>query len=150
MHTMKRVLFLLAQMSDLDIEWLIRNGERLDIAEGDTLIHRNQPLHFFYIVLSGRLSVKISDNDFEDIASIGVGEVLGEMSLIEARHPSVTVRAATNCEVYAIPMDLITERIHSDIYFKANLYYALALFLSDRLRKTTYQLGYGISEAAAH
>jgi hypothetical protein len=30
--------------------------------------------------------------------------------------------------------------------FKSNFYYALALFLSNRLRKTTDQLGYGNPE----
>lgn len=68
------------------------------------------------------------------------------MSLIESRPPSVDVCAATDCEVYAIAMDLIRDRIRNDIYFKANLYYSLSLFLSDRLRKTTSRLGYGDPE----
>lgn len=143
---MKRVLFLLGHMTDLDIEWLINNGRKQAVRADEVLIRRNEELGNLYIVLSGRLSIRDGILNIEEIASVGPGEVLGEMSLIESRPPSVNVSATTDSEVYVISRELIEERMKKDVSFKANLYYSLALFLSDRLRKTTSQLGYGNPE----
>lgn len=142
---MKRVLFLLGEMTDLDIEWMIDSGHKSILLSGETLISRNQPLENLYIVLSGNLSVT---GEFKDIviAEIGPGEVLGEMSLIESRHPSVNVFAVDDCEIFVLSRKKIESRIRADINFKAALYYSIALFLSDRLRKTTSQLGFGNPE----
>ena len=143
---MKRVLFLLGEMTDLDIEWMINSGHKSKLWYGDLLISRNQPLENLYIVLSGNLSVTGESKEAGEIARIGPGEVLGEMSLIESRNPSVNVSAVNECEIFVISREKIESRIRSDINFKAALYYSIALFLSDRLRKTTSQLGFGDPE----
>ncbi|MEX0275673.1 MAG: cyclic nucleotide-binding domain-containing protein [Flavobacteriaceae bacterium] len=140
---MKRVLFLLGHLNDRDIEWMMHNGHKESIREGDILIHRDEELENLYIVLSGELTVRDGVSNLHEIASIGPGEVLGEMSLLEARPPSVSVTATEPCELYVIPRESIEGRMQADLQFRANFYYALALFLSDRLRKTTDQLGYG-------
>jgi len=143
---MKRVLFLLGEMTDLDIEWMINTGHKSKLWYGDRLISRNEPLENLYIVLSGKLAVTGASKDAGEIARIGPGEVLGEMSFIESRHPSVNVFAVTECEIFVLPRKKIESRIRSDVSFKAALYYSIALFLSDRLRKTTSQLGFGDPE----
>lgn len=143
---MKRALFLLGQLNDLDIEWMINNGHKDTIITGDILIHRDEPVDNLYIILSGQLSVRDGITNINEIAAVGPGEVLGEMSFLEARHPSVSVMAVESCEIFVISKSLIEQRMKMDIQFKSNFYYALALFLSNRLRKTTDQLGFGIPE----
>ncbi|WP_257669662.1 cyclic nucleotide-binding domain-containing protein [Parapedobacter tibetensis] len=145
---MKRVLFLLGQLNDLDIEWMINNGHKASVKAGDVLIHRDEEIENLYIVLAGQLSIRDGITNINEIATVGAGEILGEMSFLETRPPSVSVMATVPCEVYAISRTLIAERMQLDIQFRANFYYALALFLSNRLRKTTDQLGYGIPEEA--
>ncbi len=143
---MKRVLFLLGHLNDMDIEWMINNGHREAIKTGDILIHRNEEIENLYIILSGRLSIRDGIANITEIALIGTGEILGEMSFLESRPPSVSVTATDPCEIFVISKELIKSRMQQDIQFQANFYYALALFLSDRLRKTTNQLGYGTLE----
>lgn len=143
---MKRVLFLLGHLNDLDIEWMINNGHKEVIRTGDVLIHRGEDIENLFIILSGKLFISDGITNLKSIASVGPGEVLGEMSFLESRPPSVSVTASETCEVYVIPKTLIVERMHMDLQFKANFYYALALFLSNRLRKTTDQLGFGVPE----
>jgi len=145
---MKRVLFLLGHLKDIDIEWMIKNGHKESIRTGDILIHRDEPIENLYIILSGQLSIRDGITNINEIATIGAGEVLGEMSFLEARPPSVSVTASEPCEIYVISKALIEERMQMDIQFKSNFYYALALFLSNRLRKTTNQLGFGVPEEA--
>ena len=77
------------------------------------------------------------------IAHIGAGEIVGEMSFLESRAPSVSVIASQTTAIYCISKELMNSRLANNLEFKANFYYAISLFLSDRLRKTTSQLGYG-------
>ena len=143
---MKHVLFLLGHLSDRDIEWMINSGHKENIEAGDFLIHRNEKIENLYIILSGYLSILDGISNIREIAQIGSGEVLGEMSFVESRLPSVSVMATQSCEVFVLSKELIRNRMDQNVRFQANFYYALALFLSDRLRKTTNQLGYGDQE----
>lgn len=143
---MKRVLFLLGHLDDLDIEWMTQNGGRLDLETGDKLITKGCEIDSLYIILSGKLSVYDEKREKQNIALLSVGEVVGEMSFLESRLPSVSVIATEPSSVFYISRELIKTRLSSNVEFRANFYYALALFLSNRLRKTTDQLGYGNPE----
>ena len=143
---MKRVLFLLGHLNDRDIEWLIDNGHKETIKSGDILIHRNEPIENVYIILSGNLSITDGVSNLKEIAQVGSGEIVGEMSFLESRPPEVNVTAIERSEIYVISKDLIADRMQNNLEFKSNFYYAIALFLSNRLRKTTAQLGYGNPE----
>jgi CRP/FNR family cyclic AMP-dependent transcriptional regulator len=144
---MKRVLFLLGHLNDLDIEWMINNGSKADLETGDRLIQKGETIENLYIILSGQLS--ITDGESQNhIALIGSGEIVGEMSFLESRPPSVSVIATQSSSVYSISRELMNSRLASNLEFKANFYYAISLFLSNRLRKTTSQLGYGSPDEA--
>jgi len=142
---MKRVLFFLGQLSDRDVEWMTLNGKKIEISMGSKLIEKDKSIDNLYIVLDGELSV-YGKNDSDTIAKLGSGEIVGEMSFLESRPPSVNVYATKQSTVFAISKDLIYSRMDSYPEFRGNFYYALALFLSNRLRKTTDQLGYGNPE----
>ena len=92
-------------------------------------------------MLSGEL--KIVGNDDLYISTISNGEMVGEMSFLESQAPSVSVIASETSTVFAVSRELVTDRLANNLEFRANFYYAISLFLSNRLRKTTSQLGYG-------
>ena len=138
---MKRVLFLLGHLNDLDVEWLITNGQAHDLKPNERLITMGIPVEQLYIVLSGEL--KIVGNDDLYISTISNGEMVGEMSFLESQAPSVSVIASETSTVFAVSRELVTDRLANNLEFRANFYYAISLFLSNRLRKTTSQLGYG-------
>lgn len=141
---MKRVLFFLGQLNDRDVEWMITNGSKLTLETGDRLINKGESVDSLYIVLSGQLAVCTNNN--ETVAKLEAGEIVGEMSFLESRPPSVSVIVTQPTVVYQISREMITARFLTNMEFRANFYYALALFLSNRLRKTTDQLGYGNPE----
>jgi len=143
---MKRVLFFLGQLNDRDVEWMLQNGSKLTMETGDRLINKGEAIDSLYIVLSGQLAVCATSNYNECIAKLETGEVVGEMSFLESRPPSVSVIVTEPSVVYQISRDKINARLLTNMEFKANFYYALALFLSNRLRKTTDQLGFGNPE----
>ena len=143
---MKRVLFLLGQLDDLDIEWMIKNGNTEDVATGESLIGKGEEIENLYIVLAGSFSITDGIGSNKEITRIGPGEIVGEMSFLESRPPSVSVIAMEPCSVFVISKHLVNKKLASDLAFRGNFYYSLALFLSNRLRKTTDQLGYGAPE----
>ena len=136
---MKKVLFLLGHLTDLDIEWMIHNGSKKSLKNHQELISKGEEIENIYIILSGKLA--ITDGKHE-IASIGPGEIVGEMSFLESRAPSVSVVASEDSVVYSISRAVMNQKLDTDVQFRSNFYYSLALFLSNRLRKTTNKLGY--------
>lgn len=139
---MRKVLYILGELSDLDVDWMIANGRKEDLPAGRNLIQEGKPVGALYIVLDGTLSVLIGTRE---MARLGTGEIVGEMSFIDARPPSATVRAVEPSAVLAIPRRQLEAKLRQDTGFAARFYRALATFLSDRLRSTTSRLGYGDS-----
>ncbi len=137
---MRKALIVLGILDDSDIEWMIREGTKQTVGAGTALIHEGKEIGALFIVLSGTLSVTTGG---KQVAQLSVGEVVGEMSLIDARPPSATVTAAEESVVLSIPRDAIDARLSEDVGFAARLYRALAVFLSSRLRTTVSHLGFG-------
>lgn len=143
---MKRVLFVLGHLSDNDIEWMIENGAKHYLSKGDYLVQQGEPVEDIYIVLSGSLNIFSEDSPNVNIATIGSGEIIGEMSFLDERPPSVSVMATEEVSVYRISLERVKQYMEVNTRFAARFYYSIALFLSDRLRKTTSRLGYGSVE----
>jgi len=107
-------------------------------------------INALYIVLDGLLSVYTVRPDCEiEIARLGAGEMVGEMSFIDARPPSATVKAIKESLVLAIPRSQLVSKLAQDSDFASRFYRALAIFLSDRLRGMVGQHGYGKDQPAA-
>ena len=138
---MKRVLFVLGQLSDKDIEWMIDNGQKQTINQGEFLVSQGDTIENIYIVLSGNFKIFNEQNSEATIAQIGSGEIIGEMSFLDERPPSVSVVATETSSVYCISLARMKQMMEVDTRFAAHFYYAIGLFLSDRLRKTTGRLG---------
>jgi CRP/FNR family transcriptional regulator, cyclic AMP receptor protein len=145
---MRKVLYILGELSDTDTEWLITTGRKEQLSAGDVLIYQDRPIDAVYIVLDGSLSVGTGRGGRE-IARLGAGEMVGEMSFVDARPPSATVTALEQSIVLAIPRPRLVSKLEQDAGFAARFYRALAIFLSNRLRGMVSQFGYGREQQAA-
>lgn len=139
---MKKVFFLLGELDDDDIDWMVSTGRRDEVAAGTVLIQEGQPIDTLHILLDGTLSVSVSALEGKTIARLTSGAVVGEMSFADARPPSATVQAVENSLVLSIPRDLLVEKLQKDEGFASRFYRAIAIFLSTRLRGTVRYLGY--------
>ena len=140
---MRKSLYILGQLSDQDIEWLVAKGEKLQVSPGTILITENETIEALYIVLDGSFSV--STEAVGTITRLGSGEIVGEMSFVDTRPPSASVTAIDQSIVLAIPQLQLAEKLESDLGFSSRFHRALAIFLSYRLRDTVSQLGYGVT-----
>jgi CRP/FNR family cyclic AMP-dependent transcriptional regulator len=133
---MRKVLFIFGQLTDADVEWLAKHGRRRRLAAGAVLISAGVSVDTLYIVLEGEVSVQHPRTQRE-IARLGAGEIVGEMSFIDARPPSATVQAVCDVVVFSIAKLRLSQQLDEDIAFAARFYKAVATFLSDRVRKAT-------------
>ena len=143
---MRKVLYILGQLSDDDIEWLIENGTRRAISPETVIIEERGALHEMFIVLDGRFSVTVSALGDQEVASLGAGELVGEMSFVDSRPPSATVTAVEESSVLTVDREELAERLEEDEGFASRFYRAVAVFLADRMRGTVARLGYSGDE----
>jgi CRP-like cAMP-binding protein len=132
--TMPKGLIILGDLLDQDLIWLAKAGEVRVLSEGDALIEAGIDIDELFFVTEGHFSVQVGG---KEIASIGVGDILGEMSFVEKRPPGASVRAKGNARVLAVPRAELLDHFSRNDGFAARFYRALAVFLSDRLRSMT-------------
>lgn len=140
---MRKVLFLFGQLNDDDVEWMLAAGARRFIPAGGTLIEQGVPVDAVFILLEGKLSVwlKPRRGPEREIARLNAGEIVGEMSFIDARPPSATVRALEDATVFAISKAVLNAKLQVDQGFAARFYRALAIYLSTTVRERHRALG---------
>lgn len=146
-RTMKKVLFILGELSDDDIDWLIKAGKRAEILAGTILIHEGQAVDTLYMLLVGTLGVTVAALGGQEIARLSSGDVVGEMSFVDARPPSATVKALEPSLVLAVPRAALSDKLRQDVGFASRFYRALAILLSNRLRGTVMQISSGKDKA---
>jgi CRP-like cAMP-binding protein len=138
---MRKVLFILGQLNDSDVEWLSTVGERQTIPRGTELIREGSDLETVFLILDGQMSVWAGGR--VKLATVASGDILGEMSLVDSSKTSASIRCETDSVVLAISKAALSARLKSDVGFAARFYKALALFLADRMRNTIRRMGYG-------
>ena len=57
---MRKVLYLLGELNDDDVEWLIANGTRQAVPAGAAIIEEGKTAGALYIVLDGTLSATVA------------------------------------------------------------------------------------------
>lgn len=109
----KQLLFV--GLSEKEIEWLAQMAEQISLKKGDLLMQEGTPGDALYLVVEGELAVsKRAGNSDVVIAVRGVGEVFGEMSLLEpgGLH-TATVYAVSDSQLFKISKatfnDLLTK-----------------------------------------
>lgn len=138
---MTKASLILGELSDRDIDWMVANGKRETIPSGTILIEEDCPLDALYIVLDGTLSASVAELGNKEVGKIRQGEVLGEMSFVDGRLPSATVKAIEDSRVLSISRQLLTQKLEDDPLFSLRFYRAITKFLSSRLRATVSHFG---------
>ena len=146
MALMRKVLFILGQLSDTDVDWLAAAGRTKHAPVGTKLVQQGKHFDSVYFVLEGLLAVtRYAGQDEQEVARLGAGEIIGEMSFITAGSAAATVTALEDSVVLAIPKVHLSAKLEQDTEFAAHFYRAIAGFLSDRLWTTLARLGQNLS-----
>lgn len=135
---MRKVLYILGELEDSDLQWLLDAGGLKKISTRTSIIKEGTRNENLFIVVDGEFSV--SKNGLE-LARLGAGEVLGDMSLLDSRTPSATVTALQESTVFSIPQRSLQAKLARDAQFAARFYRALCIFLANRLTRTDAMIG---------
>ncbi len=142
---MRKVLYLFGQLTDDDVEWMLRAGAKRVVPAGEVLIRQGEPAEAVFILLAGKLAVRLRSRRGEEreIARLNAGEIVGEMSFVDARPPSATVSALEASTVFALGKPVLAARLAGDPGLAARFYRALAMYLSATVRERHRALGFG-------
>jgi CRP/FNR family cyclic AMP-dependent transcriptional regulator len=150
---MRKVFYLLGDLTDDDVEWMLTHGRKERVETNQILIREGQQTDALYVLLQGALEVSFAAAGHRSPGGakpagpapvrLGCGEVVGEMSFIDARPPSASVTAVEPAIVLVVPRSVLAAHLKENPAFAARFYRALAVFLSQRLRSTVSRLGYG-------
>ncbi|MFQ6004110.1 MAG: GGDEF domain-containing protein [Woeseia sp.] len=113
-----------------DVQQLLQKCQRQDIDAGEMLLCPGSKNEYVYIVLSGRLNVRVGSPEAPVLATMGVGACAGEMSIIEDRDPSAYVIAAEPTHLLVIHQTILWDMVHASHAFSKNL----LVVLSERVR----------------
>jgi len=109
---------------------LLSRCGRLDVAEGVVLLAPERSNQCVYIVLSGRLEVRLGALESPKIADLHPGACAGEISLIEERDPSAYVVAAEDSHLMVVSHSLLWQMVDRSHQLAKNL----LVVLSERVR----------------
>jgi CRP-like cAMP-binding protein len=143
---MRKVLFLFGQLNDDDVEWMLTAGARRFVPAGGVLIEQGVPVDALFILLEGTLAVWLRSRRGPErqLARLSAGEIVGEMSFVDARPPSATVKALEDSTVFALSKAVLNRKLAADSGFAARFYRALAIYLSTTVRERHRDLGTGV------
>jgi CRP/FNR family cyclic AMP-dependent transcriptional regulator len=142
---MRKVLFLFGQLNDDDVEWMLTAGTKRFVPAGGVLIEQGVPVDAVFILLEGKLAVWLRSRrgPEREIARLNAGEIVGEMSFVDARPPSATVKALEESTVFALSKATLNRKLAADPGFASRFYRALAIYLSTTVRERHRDLGPG-------
>jgi CRP/FNR family transcriptional regulator, cyclic AMP receptor protein len=129
---MRKVLYIFGLLTDADVEWIARSGIRRRLRDGEVVITEGKKADFLILLLEGELLV--TAQGFGQVARLGIGEIVGEMSLVDSALPSATVTAHGDGLALFIEKTRLVQKLDADEGFGSRFYRALAIFLADRLR----------------
>jgi CRP-like cAMP-binding protein len=129
---------LFAKLSDTQAISLIGNLEKQRYKRSDHIMDVGQKSNALYVIISGKARVVIVSDKGKEVvlASLGVGDCIGEMSLLDDQPHSATVVANTQMDVLVLGRDAFS----SCVMHNAPLAVAVMQGLVDRLRRANQKI----------
>ncbi len=86
-------------LTNKQLELIGRVTDRVPVKAGHVLVHQGQVMTHMSIVIDGAAKVEVDGNE---IATIGPGEVIGELSMIDNEKASATVTLSEDSTLWHI------------------------------------------------
>ncbi len=121
---------------------LLAAAVHLELSPRDVIIEQGKRRASMYLVLTGELSVHLDDPDNEPVATIGAGETVGELSVLDGSSASAFVTAKTEARLLQITEDDFWNLTNVSHAFAVNL----LLKLASRLRANNAQVSKNVEQ----
>jgi CRP/FNR family cyclic AMP-dependent transcriptional regulator len=129
---------LFARLSDAETDAILAHARTARYRAGAQIFAKGDPGDSMMAVLSGRVSVDAPSPDGRQVvlSVFHVGDVFGEIALLDGKERSADVSALTDCEILIVPR----RSLWSLIERRPDICIDLILVLCERLRHTTEQV----------
>lgn len=109
---------------------IFRNEPKLlDLDAGAVVFNRGDAAHEMYAVVEGSVEIRKGDRV---VATLGPGEVFGEMALIDSEPRCATAAALTNCKLAVINESRFSLLVNGTPFFALQM----MRVITSRLRRT--------------
>jgi len=109
---------------------LLENCPIRQVAEDEILITEGSDRKECYLILAGALRIHLGSPDSDAISTLGVGESVGELALLDGKSASAFVIADEPCQLLVLQEDIFWSLINASHNFARNL----IILLSRRMR----------------
>jgi diguanylate cyclase (GGDEF)-like protein len=111
------------------VEGILMNCSIRELRADETLLVSEQTNSLLYVIISGRLRIHLGSTASEPITTLGKGETVGEMSLIDGESVSAFVVADGPCRLVEIQEELLWSLVQVSHAAACNLLAILTLRL---------------------
>ena len=94
---------------------LSQKMERVHLTDGQVLFERGDPDSAFYLIQSGQIKIYTCDRDGQEVSfnTLGAGQTLGELTLINGRSPAVNGVSVGSSNLLRLSQDDFWQRVHT-------------------------------------
>jgi CRP/FNR family cyclic AMP-dependent transcriptional regulator len=130
-------------LSLTQLESLAQISEEKKYRGGETVFTERSTGNELYIIKKGKVCIELGLKGKPDTATIqrlSVGQIFGELALVDKRSRSATVICENDCEIITIDRDKLDELFERDTHLGYIIMKNLAQLLAERLRRTDLML----------
>ena len=123
-------LFRNVDLNSAEMDPLLSQCGYKQMNEGEILLSPDVENHYLYVIVSGRLAIRLGPDEEIPLTAIEPGECVGEMSVFDSRLPSVQVFASEPSTLLQIEQDVLWRMVSASHEIARNLLY----IMSERVR----------------
>ncbi len=129
---------LFRELSDAELEVVMRKVFEKTYKKGSTLFVEGMPGEVLYIITEGGIDItkKTKEGGEIEIAKLGPGEIVGEMSLIDSGARTASGKTGTDSKLIVVTKKSFNEILESDPAIAAKILMELLRVVNKRLRIT--------------
>jgi CRP-like cAMP-binding protein len=114
--------FFAETLSTGELEALAANVRMVEFGRGDPLIREHDTTDSLFVIVSGQVAVSIEDGSGDrQVANLGPGEIVGEMSLLTGAPRAATVTATSPTKALEVDRGAIRSLLASSPHLFARL-----------------------------
>lgn len=134
-----------------EVQWLLATSEFRTVEPGTYILREGDPAANIFFVADGLFDVSVYSGEGASVSvgRLGPGDVIGEMSWLDRKSASGSVKAVETGMVMCVQTAVLDAKLASDPIFAAHFLRAVATLVVQRLRKTNLELRRSASGVAA-
>lgn len=141
LFNMMRRMPIFAGLRDSALELILDQSETRKFQAGEQLFLEGEPSDSFFVIKTGAVLI---EKDWHGtpikLRRLGIGDCVGEMSIIDLMGRSASVRAETDCQAIEIPRATLTKLYQHDLEQFTIIMMNMGREVSRRLRTASERL----------